>query len=122
MANREFSPYLSELQPKEKSQVGKRTYDPRQLYQYLFDNSDRYGIIVYTQKELADAIRVQRETINYIIKDFIEMGFMEKIGRSTFKVLIKPEDIEWTEEVYNRLSELRKTHQTYYRKQKKEII
>ena len=116
MGNREFSPFLSKLEPKEK-QLGSRTYDPRQLYQYIFDNSDRYGIIVYTQKELAEAIRIQRETMNYFFKDFIEMGMIEKVNKNTFKVLVDPNEFEWTEEVYNRLSELRKTHQTYYRKQ-----
>jgi hypothetical protein len=116
---REYSPFLSELQPTEKT-TGKRTYDPKQIYQYLFDNTDRYGIIIYTQAELAEAIKIRYETMNYIISDFISVGFIEKVNKKTFRILQHPDKIEWTEELYKRLSELRKTHQTYYRRKNKQ--
>jgi hypothetical protein len=120
MANREFSPYLSKLPKRDKSTKGSRSYDPRQVYQYIFDNSDRYGIIVYTQFELADAIKIQRETMNYFFLDFMTLGFIEKINKKTFKVLRDPKTIEWTDELMDELERLRKTHQTYYRRKNKQ--
>lgn len=114
-----LSPFLSEM-PAEKKQPGRKTYDPKQIFQYLFDNSDRYGIIVYTQKELADAIRVHRETMNYIYQDFMQIGLLEKVDKKTFRILQEPDKFEWTEEVYDRLAELRKTHQTYYRRKQQQ--
>ena len=111
---KERSPYLVQKEPKERIR-GMRAYDPEQVYRYLFDNSDRYGIIIYTQKDLAEAIKIQRETLNYFYQDFLAIGLLEKVSRAKFKVMVHPDEFEWTDEVYDTLSRLRKRHQYAYK-------
>ena len=110
-----YSDKFDRWEPKQKT-VGMRAYDPRQIFQYAFDNTDRYGVVLYSLRELAEAIDIRRETMEHYFKDFQDMGWIEKFSRASYRILVKPDEIEWTDQVYERLAELRKWHQQAYRK------
>lgn len=111
---KKISPYLDLVEP-EVETVGQRAYDPQQIYMYLFDNVDRNMVLLYSQKELAEAISMSREVLNYFIRDAIDLGWIEKESKS-FKLIKRPDEIEWTKELYAKLTMLRRWHQPYFRK------
>lgn len=107
--NKAVSEYI-EIGPPKKSK-GRRGYSPEQIYRYLYENIDRTGIISYTQKEMAEAINMSREGLGNFYQDFTTLGLLEKVDRWNFKVLYKPEDVDWSEEFYEKFFALRKRHQ-----------
>jgi|JI7StandDraft_1071085.scaffolds.fasta_scaffold254329_2 hypothetical protein len=115
--NKEVSKFL-DLGPTKEGK-GRRGYNPEQIYQYLYDNIDRTGVIMYTQKDMAEAIDMSREAIGNFYKDFETLGFLEKVDRWNFKVLYKPEEIVWDRELYDRFFQLRKRHQPAYTNKEK---
>lgn len=112
---KKLSPYLDLLEPGE-NVTGQRGYDPKQLYQYLFDNVDRNMVLLYTQRELAEAIEMSREALNYFMVDIADLGWLEKEGKK-WRMVKTPNEIEWNKETYNKLLMLKRWHQPYYRKQ-----
>jgi hypothetical protein len=111
---KKISPYIDLLEP-EAYTSGQKPYDSQQIYMYLFDNVDRNMVLLYSQKELAEAIGIARESLNYFIRDAIDLGWIEKESKS-FKLVKRPDEIEWTKELYAKLGMLRRWHQPYFRK------
>lgn len=95
---------------REKDTKGRRGYDPSQIYMYLYANIDRYGVIAHTQKEMAEAIQMSKESMGNFYQDFLALGLIEKVSNREFKVLVKPDEINW-DEIYEDFLKLRKRHQ-----------
>ena len=76
-----------------------RMYDKEFLYRMFHDHSDRNGVLLLTQQDLAAEADIPYQKVNAIINEFIEAGFMAKSGknRSTrkFRVLYHPDDCDW---------------------------
>lgn len=112
MNKKKQSKYL-DLGPK-KDRAGRRGYDPEQILQYLYENTDRIGVIIYSQKDMADAIDMSRESMGNFYMDFQTLGFIEKIDARNFQFIVNPKDVIWDEELYETFFALRKRHQPAY--------
>lgn len=95
--------------------AGRRSYEPSHIYRYLFDNTDQNGVLLYTLNELARVAKVDYHTFSYLISDFEEVGLVEKMDRQ-FKFKVHPSQIEWNDELYEQLDELKKRHFSSYKK------
>lgn len=105
------SPYIG---LSERDSGARRAYEPSHIYRFLFDNTDRHGVLLYGIMELADTAVVHRHLITRFIADMKTLGYMEDFHGKP-RLLFKPSEIEWNEELYQKLDELRKTHFTSYR-------
>lgn len=91
---------------------GFRPYSRQEIYQWLYDNSDIRGIVIYSQKEVAEKLGIGYQNISTIYSDFVKIGFMKKHSAREFEVVHHADEVEWTEEILEKLSEIRKVHQT----------
>ena len=76
-----------------------RLYDKEFLYRLFHEHSDRNGVLLLTQQELAKEADIPYQQVCTVMKEFIEAGYMSKAGqnRSTrkFSVLYHPDDVDW---------------------------
>lgn len=92
---------------------GVRPYNREQIYQWLYDHSDSRGIIIYQQKEVAQKIDINYQAVCQIYKDFCDIGYLKKYGKF-FEVVHHPDELDWSAELEEELSRVRKQHQKYY--------
>ena len=118
--DRDYSAYLDREDFKGKR--GARAYDREAIYRFMFDNSDRYGIIRYKQPELARMLDVTKQFITYTMQDFVAMRMLVKHGRDNFECMVDPDAFDWGITFQEKQSELRKSHQSYYKNKSKENI
>jgi hypothetical protein len=111
------SPFFDEEDPDPNG--GVTGYRRDQIYRYLFDNTDRYGIIVYSIIDLARAAQVDRHRLGFIFKEFVEMGLMDKVGKK-YRCLVDPDEYDWGEEFLAESKRIRKKFQYYYKQKEKE--
>ena len=110
---RDYSEHLDREDYKGKR--GARAYDREAIYRFMFDNSDKFGIIRYKQPELARMLDVTKQFITYTMGDFVTMGMLVKHGRDQFECMVDPETFDWGVAFQEKQSELRKRHQSYYK-------
>lgn len=69
-------------------------YDRQKLYQFLYTNSDHNNVIALKQGEIAKQYGVSYQRLSGIIKEFIDLGMIEKRGHQ-YVVLYDPERVPW---------------------------
>jgi predicted transcriptional regulator len=69
-------------------------YDRESLYRFLYENSNASGIISLSQGEVAKRIGVSYQQLSGIMKEFVEMGLIDKNGHK-FLVVYDPDKIPW---------------------------
>lgn len=111
-----FTPYFT--RKNKKGSLGPGFYDPKEIYNYLFTNTDKYGILVYSVKSLAEAVKLTQPYLTNLANNFVAAGLIEKTPPKTWRLLYKPDEIDWeNEEFQELLAELRASVQ-YKNKQK----
>ena len=115
-STKSISPYIGLSQ--RKGGRGRRPYEPSHIYRFLFDNTDKHGVVLYTLKELARTAIIDVNVLKYHISDMKKLGYITDHGRG-YRLLKTPSEIEWNDELYDKLDELRKTHFSRYKKKKR---
>lgn len=69
-------------------------YDRESLYRFLHENTNASGIISISQGEVAKHIGVSYQQLSGIMKEFVEMGLIDKNGHK-FLVVYDPDKIPW---------------------------
>ena len=87
---------------------GVRPYDREAIYLWLYEHSDRRGIIIFKQRLVAEKLGIPYQTLCNIYNDFIKIGFIIKHGPSQFEVVFHPEEIDWGIEFKEKQFEIRK--------------
>lgn len=93
-------------------------YEPSQMYEFLFDNTDRHGVLLYSIRDLARAAMIGRTGLQFFIIDMKKLGYIEDHGHKGSRLLYKPSEIEWTDELYAELKVFRKERSDKVRKPK----
>lgn len=99
---------------------GQRPYRRDQIYQWLYDNSDSRGIVIYNQRQVAELLDIGYQNICQIYNDFIEVGYIIKHNKKCFEIVHDPDDLDWSMDFQDELSRIRKVHQKYTNYQKGE--
>ena len=79
-------------------------YDREKLYRFLSENTDSSGIISMSQGEVAKNVGVSYQQLSEIMREFIDMGLIDKNGHK-FLVVYDPDRIPW-----NKFKELRRRY------------
>lgn len=69
-------------------------YDRETLYRFLYDNLDVNGIVGISQGEVAKHIGVSYQQLSGIMREFIDMGLIDKNGHK-FLLVYEPDKIPW---------------------------
>jgi len=86
---------------------GQKPYRVDQIYQWLYENSDSRGIVIYGQREIAQLIDITYQSICTILQGLVKIGYLKKHD-DRFEVVYDPDDIVWTDEVKMKLHEIRR--------------
>lgn len=115
-----FSPYFS--RENVTGSRGPGNYVTKEIYEYLFTNADKDGILVYNIPELAEAVQLRRNYLTNMVKNFVEVGIMERLEEDRrWKVLFHPDSIDWDNEEFKQtLAELRANNQWKPKNKEKE--
>lgn len=100
----EGSPYFTKRVKKMKT-TGKEyfTYDPREIYDFLFTNTDRSGRLIHTLPELAEAAKLDKKYLTSMVNDFEYLGLVEFEGPTVtrqVKMLYPTDLIDWEDEEF----------------------
>ena len=96
-------------------------YRRDQIYKYLFDNTDRYGIIAYNINDLARAVEMDPSRFRTICSELVELGVMDKPSHGKWRCIVDPDKYDWGDSFLKKSKEVRKQFQSYYRnKQRRE--
>ena len=104
--NRGVSPYIGLADPPPGG--GRRPYEPKHLYQYLFDNTDRHGVVLYSLSQLANTAQVTWHKLGNFVADMKKLGYMETYGPRGVRIKVHPSKVDWEGGVYDKLDELKK--------------
>jgi len=97
---------------------GQRPYRIDQIYQWLYDNSDSRGIVLYNQREIAVGIDISYQYVCTILSGLVQIGYLKKYG-DFFEVVYDPEDLDWPDDVKIKLQEIRKTFEESWHKKRR---
>lgn len=88
-----------------------RSYDRKQILEFLNEYSDRDGFLTKTQRELAKLMGVSYQRLSVFISEFVEIGYMKKYGNhkaTKFRVMHHPDDCDWGPEYQEKVKEIRR--------------
>ena len=55
---------------------------------YLINNADKENLVLKTQSEMAEILKISLSTLNKIINEFMQLGIISKISNGRYNLLI----------------------------------
>ena len=77
------------------------TNDNFRIVNYLYDHKNEAGIVSITQQELANQLGLSRITINKLMNDMIERGYLLRIETTVGRYALNKEMIDFVKGVRN---------------------
>ncbi len=87
-----------------------RSYDRKQVLEFLNEHADRDGFLTKNQRELAKLMGVSYQRLCVFISEFCEIGYMKKYGQhkaTKIRVMHHPDDCDWGPEYQAKVKEIR---------------
>lgn len=81
----------------------RKLYDREQIYRWLWDHSDRRGIVVFSKKEVAEKLEIERKMMYNIFREFVYTGHLKEHGSGVnqkFECMWHPDLCDWSEKYY----------------------
>lgn len=119
-SNRTYSKVISTQRPR--GNRGMHLYNRQEIYEWLYKNSDSRGMVVMTQKQVAERLGIRYQLISQIYSEFIAIGYIVKHGHhkngAKFEIVHHPDELDWGDEFTEKIFAAR---QEYKNRNKEEI-
>ena len=69
-------------------------HDREQVYRRVWEHTDRRGMVLKSQGEMADILGIPYQRLSVIYTEFQEQGLMRKY-RHKFQALRSPDSVDW---------------------------
>jgi hypothetical protein len=83
--------------------MGHRRIDRKEMYEFIWENTDENNCFVYSQGEYADILGIRFQWLSVIFNEFVQLGLLEK-DKYKYSPVYPPERVPW-DKFYERLDQ-----------------
>jgi len=115
-------PKVISMQRQYQGGSGMHVYNRQEVYEWLYKNSDSRGIVIMSQRKVAEKLGMRYQLISQIFSEFIAIGYIVKHGYdkngARFEIVHHPDELDWGEEFLEKIFIARKEYNNKNKEEK----